>query len=380
MKIDFTSYLKKNYDVSKKVMVAMSGGVDSSIAAFLLKEAGFKVTGVTMCFGVQTLEDKKPRCCGVDAINDARKVCRNLGIDHYVFDFSGPLKEKIINEFIKNYLEGKTPNPCVDCNRLLKFDILLNKALNLGFDYLATGHYAQILKENGKYYLKKPIDSAKDQTYFLYKIKRENLAYIIFPLANLAKENVRQIAKNLRLTIAYKKESQEVCFIVENNYKDFLIKNIGKDNIKEGNILDVNGKVIGKHKGIAFYTIGQRKGFGISAEQPLYVIKINKDTNEIIVGTRQYLKSNILFANNLNLLVEENEFPKKAMAKIRYNHKESLCNVTKIDNDLIKVVFEEKQEAITPGQSIVFYRINDGVVLGGATIKEVYTNITDCLM
>jgi tRNA-specific 2-thiouridylase len=366
------NYLRKNNNVNKKVMVAMSGGVDSSVAAYLLKEAGYDVTGVTMCLGVKNLDDSNPRCCGEDAINDAKKVCLNLGIPHYVFDFSEDMKKNIIEKFIQSYLEGKTPNPCIDCNKYLKFGILLNKAISLGFDYLATGHYAQILQKNDSYYLKKPIDKRKDQTYFLYKIKKENLPLIIFPLANLNKEDVREIAKSIGLSVAEKKESQEVCFVADNNYKDFLLKNAEKSLIEPGNILDINGKVIGKHNGIAFYTIGQRKGFGISAPTPLYVIKINKNTNEIVIGERKYLKSRELIAEDINLLYKGEELPDKAMAKIRYNHKEAPCKIIKINNDLIKVIFEEEQEAITRGQSVVFYDVNDGdIVLGGGTIKEV---------
>jgi len=371
------NYLRKNNNVNKKVMVAMSGGVDSSVAAYLLKEAGYDVTGVTMCLGVKNLDDSNPRCCGEDAINDAKKVCLNLGIPHYVFDFSEDMKKNIIEKFIQSYLEGKTPNPCIDCNKYLKFGILLNKAISLGFDYLATGHYAQILQKNDSYYLKKPVDKRKDQTYFLYKIKKENLPLIIFPLANLNKEDVREIAKSIGLSVAEKKESQEVCFVADNNYKDFLLKNAEKSLIEPGNILDINGKVIGKHNGIAFYTIGQRKGFGISAPTPLYVIKINKNTNEIVIGERKYLKSRELIAEDINLLYKDEELPDKAMAKIRYNHKEAPCKIIKINNDLIKVIFEEEQEAITRGQSVVFYDVNDGdIVLGGGIIKEVVTDIS----
>jgi len=363
--------------INKKVMVAMSGGVDSSVAAYLLKEAGYDVTGVTMCLGVKNLDDSNPRCCGEDAISDAKKVCLNLGIPHYIFDFSEDMKKIVIEKFIKSYLEGKTPNPCIDCNKYLKFGILLNKAISLGFDYLATGHYAQILQKNDNYYLKKPIDKRKDQTYFLYKIKKEVLPLIIFPLANLKKEEVREIAKGIGLSVAEKKESQEVCFVADNNYKDFLLKNAEKSLIEPGNILDINGKVIGKHNGIAFYTIGQRKGFGISAPTPLYVIKINKDTNEIVIGERKYLKSRELIAEDINLLYKDEELPDKAMAKIRYNHKEAPCKIIKINNDLIKVIFNEEQEAITPGQSVVFYDINDSdIVLGGGIIKEVVTDIS----
>ncbi len=365
--------IKRDLVNKKKAMIAMSGGVDSSVAAYLLKKAGYDVVGVTMCFGVQPPENdnSKPRCCGADAIIDAKKVCRILGLKHYVFDFSGYLKERIIEKFIQSYLNGRTPNPCIDCNQQLKFDILLNKALGLGFDFLATGHYAKIIQKSGVFYLKTAKDKAKDQTYFLYRIKKEALRNLIFPLSDLNKKQVRKIAQDIGLTVSEKKESQEICFISGKNYRDFILKNIDKTKIQPGNILDINGKIIGKHNGIAFFTIGQRKGFGISSTQPLYVIKIKKETNEIVVGPRNYLKNTKLIANDIKLLVKLEEFPKKVLAKIRYNHKPALCNIININNFKAFVVFDEAQEAITPGQSIVFYKIDDEIVLGGGVISEV---------
>lgn len=351
---------------NKKVMVAMSGGVDSSVAAYLLKDAGFEVVGVTMCLGVKSGAEDGPRCCGEDAIGDAKNVCTKLDIPHHIFDFSKEMQLNVIDKFIKSYLEGQTPNPCIDCNRVLKFGILLNKALSLGFDFLATGHYGEISDINGKYLLKKPLDKRKDQTYFLYQINRENLSKILFPLANFRKENVREIAKKIGLPVADKQESQEVCFVVNNNYKDYLEKNVENNSIKPGNILDLGGRIIGRHGGIAFYTIGQRKGLKISAPTPLYVIKINKNTNEIVVGERKYLGSKILIAEEINLLSDE--LPEHAKAKIRYNHKEAPCKIIKL-NECVKVIFDEEQEAITPGQSVVFY--DNDIVLGGGVIKNV---------
>lgn len=356
---------------NKKIMIAMSGGVDSFVAAYLLAKSGYEPVGATLCLGIDintAAEDTPgdlPGCCGAQAINDAKSVCTKLGIAHYVFDFSGEMRKYVIDSFIDSYLNGRTPNPCVDCNSFLKFGAFMDKARALGFDYVATGHYASILHSGNSYYLAKPADLAKDQTYFLYGIERSKLPYIIFPLAKYKKDKVRKIAGTIGLNVADKKESQEICFITDNNYKDFLEKN-SRVNSGEGDTIDINGKIIGKHKGFAYYTIGQRKGIGISSTSPLYVIGIDPFKNQIIAGSRKYLKSKKLVAAQLNLLVDK--LPASAEAKIRYNHKAAKCIIKYIDEGL-EVVFEESQEAITPGQSVVFYK--DRLVLGGGVIKKV---------
>ena len=350
--------------MSKKVLVAMSGGVDSSVAAMLLADEGYDVSGVTMCFGIAT-EEESAKCCGADAINDAKRVCDRLKIPHYVFDYASQLEDKVIANFISEYKKGRTPNPCVECNRYLKFDNLLEKALVLGFDFLATGHYAAIEKNENDYCLKKPKDKKKDQTYFLYVIPHEKMENILFPLATLTKDAVREIAKKAFLPVAEKQESQDICFVTQKNYREFISRRV--QNIKQGAIVDMQGNVLGKHGGIIFYTIGQRGGLGISHPTPLYVVSIDPQKNRIVVGEKKDLMAKALLAGNMNMLVQP--WPSQVYAKIRYRKKEALCNV-KIQGSKAKVIFAEEQEAITPGQSVVFYA-ND-LVLGGGLIEEVY--------
>lgn len=349
--------------MEKRVLVAMSGGVDSSVSAYLLKKQGYNVTGVTMCLGIKDTERGKPRCCGIKAIEDAKWVCNQLDIPHYVFDFSTDLEEKVIKQFVEEYQKGHTPNPCIECNRSIKFGSLLKKALAMGFDYLATGHYARIEQNNGSYYLKRPRDRTKDQTYFLYPIAYKHLPYIIFPLSDLTKEEVRGIAKEAKLPIADKPGSQDICFIADGDYRTLLKERIS--DTRPGEIVDLEGRVLGKHSGICYYTLGQREGLGISSKTALYVIAIDAGHNRIVVGQKEALKSRVLIANNVNFLVKD--FPKNVLAKIRYAHREALCSVRQ-ENKRMRVTFDEAQEAITPGQSVVFY---DGdTVLGGGIIDN----------
>lgn len=347
----------------KKVLMAMSGGVDSSVSALLLKERGFDVTGITMCLGVKDIEIDRQRCCGPQTIKDAQRVCHKLGIPHLILDSSHDFEEKVIARFIDEYLKGRTPNPCIECNKYIKFDTLIKKAIALGFDYFATGHYAKVENQDGQYLLRRPKDEAKDQTYFLYPIGNNYLRRILFPLATLAKEDVRGIARDANLHIADKPQSQDICFIPGKNYRSFIERRVEK--IEPGPIVDLMGERIGQHEGICFYTVGQREGLGISWKEPLYVISIDAEKNQIIVGEKSALKAKGLVAGNLNLFVRD--FPKDVFAKIRYAHKEAKCDVSYKDGKL-RVLFSNEQESITPGQSVVLY--HDDIVLGGGVIEE----------
>jgi len=349
-----------------KVFAAMSGGVDSSAAAFLLKEAGYAVTGVTMCLGIREDGDRT-RCCGLDAIDDAKRVCDQLQIPHFVFDFAGEMEESVINKFVAEYQRGRTPNPCIDCNRYLKFGTLLNKARGIGFDYLATGHYARIEKQKETWHLLRPKDKIKDQTYFLYPIKAEDLSSILFPLGSLNKEEVRTLAQKAGLHVAQKAESQDICFVTQGDYRQFFQEK--KVNAIGGDIVNIAGNVLGKHKGIIYYTIGQRGGLGISAKTPLYVVEIDAVKNKVVVGEKKDLYSVGLIAGEVNLLT--NDPPAEMEAQIRYRKKQARCTVAK-EGERLRVIFEEKQESITPGQAVVFYEGDE--VLGGGVIEGILRN------
>lgn len=347
----------------KKVLVAMSGGVDSSVAALLLKEAGFELTGMTMCLGIRQ-EEGRASCCGGDAIDDAKRVCDQLGIPHFVFDFAPLMEDLVIGKFISEYVKGRTPNPCVDCNRYLKFGALLQKAIGLGFDYLATGHYARIEQKDDRWRLLRPEDKNKDQTYFLYPIKKDDLPHVLFPLGGMKKDEVRARAIEAGLHVAQKAESQDICFVNEGGYrKYFEERNVS---LPAGDIVDRTGKVLGRHSGIINYTIGQRSGLGISAKAPLYVLGFDATGNRVIVGDKEDLFASGLTVGDLNLLT--NDLPEEVDAKIRYRKKPARCRIIK-ESDKLRAIFFEPQESITPGQAFVFY--SDDEVLGGGVIENV---------
>lgn len=350
----------------QKVLVAMSGGVDSSVAAYLLKKQGYSVVGVTMCLGVEGAAADSISCCGPQAIHDARLVCQKLSIPHHVLDFSAELDKYVIKNFIEEYSRGRTPNPCIRCNEYLKFNVLLKKAQAMGFQYLATGHYARIVFQNEKGFLKRPKDRDKDQTYFLYGIKRQDLSSILFPLSDLKKSEVRKLAKKAHLPVAEKVESQDICFINDGNYRTMLEKMKPKG---KGLIMALDGTVLGSHTGIENYTIGQRRGLGIAAGKPLYVVAIDREQNRIIVGSKKDMEVNGLMASALNLLVDK--LPEQDIyAQIRYSHTPAECRA-RISNHYLLVRFKLPQQAVTPGQSVVLYDNDTDTVLGGAIIAGI---------
>lgn len=316
-----------------------------------------------MCLGIPE-DEGRTQCCGREAIDDARHVCDCLNIPHFVFDYADQLEQRVIAKFTEEYLQGRTPNPCIDCNRYLKFGSLLKKAKILGFDYLATGHYARIEKGREAWQLLQAYDKVKDQTYFLYPIKLADLPSILFPLGALNKKEVRAMANKSNLPVAQKAESQDICFVTGGDYRQFILERSGA--MKAGDIVGKDGKILGRHRGILYYTIGQRSGLGISAKEPLYVVDIDAANNRIITGAKTDLYASGLIASDLNLLV--NDLPLEAMAKIRYRKKPSCCRLEKTGEKL-KIVFEQAQESITPGQAVVLYA--GETVLGGGVVEEV---------
>lgn len=359
----------------KRVLLGMSGGVDSSVAAILLQQQGYEVIGCTMQLwepkqqACEKQEEKKDLCCENQAIKEAQKVCKKLKIPHITIDCKKQFEEKVVKPFVQEYKEARTPNPCIECNHYLKFGVFYEKAKELGCDFLATGHYASIIfsEKYQQYVLKKAEEEKKDQSYFLYTITKEILPHILFPLQNYTnKEEIRKIAQENGLTVATKKDSQEICFIPDNDYQRFL-KQEGKLVNQKGKIVFKKQKVLGEHQGLINYTIGQRKGLGISYLKPLYVIALDKKKNEVVVGLEEELYQQELYAKDVNWMISfEKEDKIVCKAKIRYRSKEADCTVYPKE-DKVKVVFKEPQRAITSGQSVVFYDLQ-GVVLGGGKI------------
>ncbi|MCE2755080.1 MAG: tRNA 2-thiouridine(34) synthase MnmA [Ignavibacteriae bacterium] len=361
----------------KRVLVGMSGGVDSSVAACLLHEQGYEVIGITI--KTYRYEDvggnvgNDSSCCSLDGINDARRVCNALGIPHYVVDWSERFKEEVIDYFVEDYLAGNTPNPCVKCNRLIKWGEMLRKADMLGAEWIATGHYANIRKDPAteRYVLSRDSDNIKDQSYALWGLKQEHLSRTLFPLTGYTKDRSRADAERFGLTIAKKPESYEICFIPDNDYKRFMrdmVPNL-EERAGKGDIV-MEGEVIGSHQGYHGFTVGQRKGLGISHPEPLYVLDVLADSNTVLVGTEEHLLSKELVAHSINLIkYAEIDGTKTFTVKIRYKDEGAPADCTMLPDGTLHVKFHEDRKAITPGQSIVLYEGND--VIGGGIIDRI---------
>ncbi|WP_138307943.1 MULTISPECIES: tRNA 2-thiouridine(34) synthase MnmA [unclassified Clostridium] len=357
--------------MSKKVVVGMSGGVDSSVAAWLLKEQGYDVIGVTMQIWQDEdteVQEAEGGCCGLSAVDDARRVAMDLGIPYYVMNFKEEFRKNVMDYFVGEYAEGRTPNPCIACNRYVKWESLLRRSMAIGADYIATGHYAQIDRlPGGRYSLKTSVTASKDQTYALYNLTQDQLSHTLMPVGSYHKEEIRDMAERLGLPVAHKPDSQEICFIPDHDYASFIEEYTGRE-LPPGNFVDLDGNVLGRHRGITHYTVGQRKGLNLSMGRPVFVVEIRPDTNEVVIGDNNDVFTNVLRCDKLNWMAVDGLHGKsmEVTAKIRYSHKGSPCTIREIGEGMVECRFHEPVRAVTPGQAVVFY---DGdYVAGGGTI------------
>ena len=351
----------------------MSGGVDSSVAACLLLEQGYEVIGVTMQIWQdedRTVVEENGGCCGLSAVEDARRVAGKLGIPYYVMNFRDVFREKVIDYFTDAYIHGNTPNPCIACNRYVKWEALLRRSMEIGADYIATGHYARIERlPNGRIAIRNSVTASKDQTYALYNLTQDQLAHTLMPVGAYTKEEIRRIAEEKGLFVASKPDSQEICFIPDRDYAGYIEKHVVYP-FREGNFVDRKGNVLGRHKGIIHYTVGQRKGLGLSVGHPVFVTEIRPETDEVVIGEAEDVFSDTVYCNRLNFMAAEDfSDDREFLGKIRYGHRGSLCRVKRIADDVLQCRFLEPVRAVTPGQALVLY---DGeYVAGGGTIIRV---------
>ena len=360
----------------KTVVVGMSGGVDSSVAAYLLREQGYRVIGVTM----RTWQDEKQEtlemdggCCGLRAVEDARRVAQLLDIPYYVMDFRQEFQTQVIDYFMREYQEGRTPNPCIACNRYVKWEALLQRSMAIGADYIATGHYARIRHlDSGRYAIEHSVTAKKDQTYALYNLTQEQLARTLMPVGEYEKDRIRKIAEEAGLPVSGKPDSMEICFVPDGDYASYIEEQTGKKS-SPGNFVDTQGNVLGRHRGIIHYTVGQRKGLGLALGYPAFVVKIKADTNEVVIGRMEDNLSQKVYMHRVNTMAEpELSENKTYLGKIRYNHAGSPCQVHRLEEDLYECIFPEPQRGVTPGQALVLY--DEALVAGGGTIIRAKAN------
>lgn len=356
---------------AKKVVVGMSGGVDSSVAAYLLKEQGYDVIGATM--QIWQDEDREAveesgGCCGQSAVDDARRVAQVLDIPYYVMNFKEEFKCKVMDYFVEEYLIGRTPNPCIACNRYVKWESMLRRSMEIGADYIATGHYARIAQTpDGRYAIRNSVTAKKDQTYALYNLTQEQLKHTLMPVGEYTKEEIRRIAQEAGLPVAHKPDSQEICFIPDHDYAAYIEREAGERVPKPGNFVTRDGQVLGRHLGITHYTVGQRKGLNLAMGHPVFVVEIRPETDEVVIGEEEDVFGDTLYCNHINYMgMADLLRPREVVAKIRYAHGGERCVIERVAEDAIKCTFVKPVRAITPGQAVVFYE--DGYVLGGGSI------------